>query len=142
MRWLVSLFGATPVRVSESAGGGIGLQVPLANSFDAGSNDPKPAVRAVLDRLTQSLLRQPRARLEISAPPPAARAAALRTYVARQGIAAWRVVLVGEPGQPESVGLRLLPGPAGVQRPDGALRPGGSALPKPALTAVQQLSPP
>lgn len=144
-RWLTSLFSATPVRIAEGEGGVVSLQVPLVHAFDAASNEPKPAVRAVLDRVTQSLLRQPSARLEILAPPPSARGGALRAYVTRQGIAAWRVSAAAEAVEPQSVWLRLVPGTAPVRRLNDASLPSpvpGSVLPpKPAPAGAAQRRP-
>jgi hypothetical protein len=145
LRWLTSLFGATPVRVTEGEGGIVSLQVPRVHAFDAASNEPKPAVRAVLDRVTQSLLRQPRARLEILAPLPSARGVALRTHVTRQGIAAWRVSATAEGGEPQAVWLRLVPGSAPMRRLNDASLPPpgpGSVLPpKPAAMGLAQRPP-
>lgn len=91
-RWLEQLFEGTPVRISaESSGEALQLLVPIAFSFEADSAKPKPALQAVLDKLGQSLKRQPASKLRIGAPGPAARALAARQHLLSRGVAAHRV---------------------------------------------------
>lgn len=116
-RWLAALFEGTPVRVGADAAGGVRLQVPLQYAFDTASNEPKPPLRAVLDRLALSLQRQPRARLTIGAPGPDARARtlAMRQHLQARGVAGYRV---GDGGAARSDGVSLHLGlaPAPVER--------------------------
>lgn len=91
-RWLEQLFEGTPVRISsESDGNALQVLVPVAFSFDGESTKPKPALQAVLDKVSQSLKRQPNSRLRVSAPGPAARALAARQHLLSRGVAAHRV---------------------------------------------------
>ena len=91
-RWLEQLFEGTPVRISSEADGqALQVLVPVAFSFDAESTKPKPALQAVLDKVSQSLKRQPNSRLRVSAPGPAARALAARQHLLSRGVAAHRV---------------------------------------------------
>ena len=57
-RWLRSLFSGTPVGIADEPHGVLRLTVPLAHGFEPASAAPKPALKAVLDRVGQSLLRQ------------------------------------------------------------------------------------
>ena len=100
------------------------LDVPLANSFEAGKADIKPALNAVLDRVAQSLLRQSAARIHVNAPTDAGGGAALaqsraqrvRDALGSKGIAATRVALTETaPRSGGPIQLRLtIPG-AGTQ---------------------------
>jgi hypothetical protein len=108
------------------------LDVPLANSFDAGKADIKPALNAVLDRVAQSLMRHAGARITVTAPVdttgPAtlaqARTQRMRDSLATKGVSATRVTLV-EPARAGSpVQLRLsMPAvssqPVAVRRSEG-----------------------
>lgn len=91
-RWLSQWFDGTPVRITgQSDGRAVLLAVPLDFAFDAQSPRPKPALQAVLDKVGQSLKRQPSTRLRIGAPGPAARALSARAHVLAQGVASYRV---------------------------------------------------
>lgn len=91
-RWLSQWFDGTPVRITgQSDGRALLLAVPLDFAFDAQSPRPKPALQAVLDKVGQSLKRQPATRLRIGAPGPAARALSARAHVLAQGVASYRV---------------------------------------------------
>lgn len=136
-RWLREWFGGTPVTISDEAGGVVRLDVPQVNAFDGASKDPKPALKAVLDRLAQSLQRQPSARLQLSLPGPLAtvRGQALRNHLLAQGLAGWRVALLPALPPDRALSLRLLPGNLPVLRlDDGALPPpaAGTVRPPPA----------
>ena len=130
-RWLTELFGATPVTVRDGSDGSVELLVPTVHAFDAGANLPKPAIKAVLDRLAQSLLRQPMARLQLTAPSPAARAAALKDHLGARGIPPWRIQAATVTGQTAPVLLRLLPGTTALKRLDD------NGLPAPAPGTVR-----
>lgn len=130
-RWLNELFGATPVRVRDEADGSVMVQVPMVHAFEGAGTSPKPAMKAVLDRLSQSLLRQPTARLMVEAPAPSSRAAALRAHLLSRGIAAWRVSTSVAAAEAPAVLLRLQPGAASVLRLDDA------SLPPPAAGTVR-----
>jgi outer membrane protein OmpA-like peptidoglycan-associated protein len=100
-RFLEDWFRGTPVVIAAQPPITLQLDVPLANSFDAGKADIKPALNAVLDRVAQSLLRQSAARININAPADASGNTALaqsrmqrvREALGSKGIAATRVVL-------------------------------------------------
>jgi outer membrane protein OmpA-like peptidoglycan-associated protein len=76
-RFLEDWFRGTPVVIAAQPPVTLQLDVPLANSFDAGKSDIKPALNAVLDRVAQSLLRQNAARIHVNAPADASGSAAL-----------------------------------------------------------------
>lgn len=132
-RWLGDLFAGTPVQVSGERDGSVSLQVPLKFAFDgSAASPPKPPLQAVLDKLSQSLKRQPAARLQAAAPAPASaeRLAAIRGHLAGKGVANWRVAAHAGTPPAGAVLLRLVPGPAGVRQLDdrqlpstGAVRP-------------------
>ena len=100
-RFLEDWFRGTPVVIAAQPPVTLQLDVPLANSFDAGKADIKPALNAVLDRVAQSLLRQSAARININAPADTSGSAALaqsraqrvREALGSKGIAATRVAL-------------------------------------------------
>ncbi len=106
-RWLNELFAGTPVAVTEEGGGSILVVVPMRHAFE--SEQPKRPLLAVLDKLSQSLRRQPAARLQTGAPGPAApvRLATLRNLLAERGVGSWRVST--GPAAVDAVHLRLLP---------------------------------
>lgn len=76
-RWFEDWFRGTPVVISTQNGSILQVEVPLANSFDAGKSDVKPALAAVLERVSESMRRQVGARLTVAAPPDAGGAATL-----------------------------------------------------------------
>lgn len=128
--WLGELFGGTPVKVSGERDGSVRLAVPMRYAFDApAAAAPKPPLQAVLDKLSQSLKRQPAARLQASPPAGAAsaeRLAAIRSHLAGRGVANWRVAAGGAP-EAEQLLLRLLPPPSGLrQLDDSSLPPTGA----------------
>ncbi len=104
-RFLEDWFRGTPVVIAALPPVTLQLDVPLANSFDTGKADIKPALNAVLNRVAQSLLRQNAARINVNAPADASGNAALAPALAQsraqrvrdalglKGIAATRVVL-------------------------------------------------
>jgi outer membrane protein OmpA-like peptidoglycan-associated protein len=121
-RFLEDWFRGTPVVIAAQPPMTLQLDVPLANSFDAGKADIKPALNAVLNRVAQSLLRQSTARIHVNAPADASGNAALaqsraqrvREALGSRGIAATRVALTETaPRSGGPVQLRLtIPGAA------------------------------
>lgn len=109
-QWMQQLFNGTPVDVQADTGGAVRVEVPLAYAFDDGQSKPKPPMLAVLDKVTQSMLRQPRTTLQLAPPGPAARErlAALRSYLISKGLAPTRL-LPTAPREADKVLLRLLP---------------------------------
>lgn len=83
-RWLDEWFRGTPVVIAMADSSTLGVDVPLINSFDAGSSRIKPALAAVLDRVATSLRRQPAMRVSIAAPADANGPAALAASRAQQ----------------------------------------------------------
>lgn len=131
-RWLGDLFAGTPVKVAGERDGSVRLQVPMKFAFEGAAapaaSAPKPPLQAVLDKLSQSLKRQPSARLQAAAPGPASaeRLAAIRTHLAGKGVANWRVAQAGTPVDGHVV-LRLVPAPAGLRQLDDNSLPPTSA---------------
>jgi len=130
-RFLEDWFRGTPVVIAAQAPAALQVDVPLANSFDAGKSDIKPALNAVLERVAESLRRQSAARITVTAPADAngasAALSAQRTVRLREALVAKRVALprvaLGDaprPGGP--VQLRIvIPPPPIARLDDGAL---------------------
>ncbi len=123
-RFLEDWFRGTPVVIAAQPPVTLQLDVPLANSFDAGKADIKPALNAVLDRVAQSLLRQNAARLHVNTPADASgngglaqsRAQRVREALGSKGIAATRVAVTeAAPRAGGPVQLRLTIPAAGSQ---------------------------
>ena len=123
-RFLEDWFRGTPVVIAAQPPMTLQLDVPLANSFDAGKSDIKPALNAVLDRVAQSLLRQNAARIHINAPSDASgngalaqsRALRVREALGHKGIAGTRVAVTETaPRAGGPVQLRLTIPAAGAQ---------------------------
>jgi len=83
-RWLEDWFRGTPVVIAAEGGSTLQVEVPLANSFDTGKADIKPALSAVLERVAEIMRRQAGARLTVSAPNDAGGAATLAQTRARR----------------------------------------------------------
>ena len=117
-RWLAQWFEGTPVGIQAEADGSLQLTVPTVHSFDVKSTAPKPALKAVLDKVGQSLKRKPTTRLAIAAPGQTgtARAQAARQHVVARGVAKHRVTAA--PTDADSVVLRLSLAPAPIGRLD------------------------
>lgn len=117
-RWLTQLFDGTPVVIQGESDGSVQLTVPMVHSFDGPSTSPKPALKAVLDKLGQSLKRQPGSRLAIGAPGEAGqqRANAARKHLLVRGVAGHRVSAA--PAATDAVVLRLSVAPAPIGRLD------------------------
>jgi hypothetical protein len=115
-RWLAQWFEGTPVAIQSEPDGSLQLTVPTVHSFDQKSTTPKPALKAVLDKVGQSLKRKPTTRLAIAAPGQSgtARAQAARQHVVARGVAKHRVTAA--PTEADSVVLRLSLAPAPIGR--------------------------
>ena len=115
-RWLAQWFQGTPVAIQSDVDGSLQLTVPTVYSFDQKSTAPKPALKAVLDKVGQSLKRKPTTRLAIAAPGQAgtARAQAARQHLLARGVAKHRVTAA--PTDADSVVLRLSLAPAPIGR--------------------------
>lgn len=115
-RWLAQWFEGTPVAIQSAPDGSLQLTVPTVHSFDQKSTTPKPALKAVLDKVGQSLKRKPTTRLAIAAPGQTgtARAQAARQHVVARGVAKHRVTAA--PTEVDSVVLRLSLAPAPIGR--------------------------
>jgi outer membrane protein OmpA-like peptidoglycan-associated protein len=131
-RFLEDWFRGTPVVIAAQAPAALQVDVPLANSFDAGKSDIKPALNAVLERVAESLRRQSGARITVTAPADAngvsATLSAQRTVRLREALVAKRVALprvaLGDaprPGGP--VQLRIFMPPPPIARLDDAALP-------------------
>jgi outer membrane protein OmpA-like peptidoglycan-associated protein len=68
-QWLQSWFDGTPVLIVQPNGASVSIDVPREFSFDSGRSKVKPPLAAVLDKVAQSLMRTPAARLELVAAP-------------------------------------------------------------------------
>ncbi len=130
-RWLDEWFRGTPVVIAMADSGTLAVDVPLANSFGAGSSSIKPALAAVLDRVATSLRRQPTMRVIVAAPADANGAAALahtraqqvRDHLAMRGVATTRMTGVGTARAGTAVQLRMLVAPQAIGRLDDATLP-------------------
>lgn len=120
-RYFEDWFRGTPVVIAAQPNHTLAVDVPLANSFDAGKADIKPALGAVLDRVAESLRRQAGARVTVGAPADAgapaslarARAERVREHLVSRRIAAPRIALGGPVRAGGAVQLRLsIPPPA------------------------------
>ncbi|HJV69675.1 hypothetical protein [Ideonella sp.] len=147
-RWLGELFEGTPVKVSGERDGSVQLIVPMQYAFDASAATaaaPKPPLQAVLDKLSQSLKRQPTAKLQASPPAGAAsaeRLAAIRTHLAARGVPAWRLAAAGPAPDAQQLLLRLVPPPSGLRRlDDSTLGPSGTGRVLPPAAASAPASP-
>jgi len=142
-RWLDEWFRGTPVVIALTDTNTLAVDVPLANSFDAGRSSIKPALAAVLDRVATSLRRQPAMRVSIAAPSDAAGAPALasaraqqvRAHLVSRGIAATRMSGVGTARAGAPVQLRLLIAPQAIGHLDDATLPVPAQHVKPASAA-------
>jgi hypothetical protein len=129
VRWMAALFDGTPVRVASESDGAMRVEVPMQFSFDANASAPKPPLRAVMDKLSATLARQPGAKVQVAAPGPAARASAMRSYLGTRGVLALRVATLPPPAG-ELVTLRVVPGPTAIDKlDDRALPPPTGAFP-------------
>ena len=109
------LFDGTPVAIASDADGSMRVDVPLTFSFDDKSNAPKPPLRAVMDKVAVSMSRQASTKVHLATPGPAARGAAMRSYLQNRGVIPLRVVVLA-PTQADAVTLRVVPGPIAIDR--------------------------
>jgi outer membrane protein OmpA-like peptidoglycan-associated protein len=73
-QWLSSWFKGTPVKIRQVDENAIAIDVPREFCFDQGASKVKPALGAVLDKMTQSLQRVPIAQVTLIAAPADAQA--------------------------------------------------------------------
>lgn len=111
------LFEGTPVVIASEGDGSMRVDVPMKFSFDDKSNAPKPPLRAVMDKVAVSMARQASTKVQLAAPGPVARGAAMRTYLQSRGVIGLRVVVLAAP-QGDAVMLRVVPGPVAIDRLD------------------------
>lgn len=119
-RFFEEWFRGTPVVIAARPDSMLQLDVPLANSFDAGKADIKPALAAVLERVAESMKRQIGARVAVAAPPDAGGAAALaqqraervREHLVSRRIAAPRIVVAHGARAGAALQLRMTIPPA------------------------------
>jgi hypothetical protein len=127
--WMKQLFEGTPVAVVAEDDGAMRVDIPLSYAFDDKSSSPKPPLRAVMDKVAQSLARQASAKVHVATPGPAARGTAMRNYLMGRGVIALRVVVLTPPAT-EAVTLRVVPGPVAIDKlDDRALPPPTDAFP-------------
>ena len=115
-RWLGEWFRGTPVVIALTDGGTLAVDVPLVNSFDAGSSSIKPALAAVLDRVATSLRRQPSMVVAIAAPADASgnatlaasRAKKVREHLVSRGVAGTRLTGSGAVAAGGAVQMRIV----------------------------------
>jgi len=116
-------FRGTPVVIvaqPQAAQPTLLVDVPLANSFDAGKADIKPALAAVLERVAESLQRQLGARVTVAAPTDPGgnvalaqqRAQRVREHLVSRRIAAPRIALGGAARAGAPLQLRMTIPPA------------------------------
>lgn len=117
-QWLQSWFKGTPVRVEQRGEGPVDVDVPREFSFDAGRSNVKPPLGAVLDKVAESLRREPQLKLVLIAAPgdtmPGDASLALRRATQVRTRLVDRGVPAGQLGPPEpasgvAVQLRLAP---------------------------------
>jgi len=122
-RYFEDWFRGTPVVIAaqpQAAQPTLLVDVPLANSFDAGKADIKPALAAVLERVAESLRRQLGARVTVAAPADPGgsatlaqqRAERVREHLVSRRIAAPRIALGGAARAGTPLQLRMVIPPA------------------------------
>jgi hypothetical protein len=142
-RWLDDWFRGTPVAIAFQAPATLAVDVPPANSFEPGSSAPKAALVAVLDRVAESLRRQPTTRITIAtagdvggAPTLAqARAQRVRDHLVSRQVAATRVSTLPGSHAGAGVQLRIVLPAAPIARLDDASLPVPASGVKPVSTA-------
>jgi hypothetical protein len=128
--WMKQLFEGTPVAIVAEDDGAMRVDVPLSFSFDDKATAPKPPLRAVMDKVAQTLARQPSAKVHVGTPGPAARTTAMRNYLMGRGVVGLRVVALNPPPSDSAVTLRVVPGAVAIDKlDDKALPPPTNAFP-------------
>lgn len=120
--WMKQLFEGTPVAIVAEDDGAMRVDVPLAYAFDDKSTAPKAPLRAVMDKVAQSLARQASAKVHLATPGPVARGAAMRNYLMGRGVVGLRVVVLTPPPA-DAVTLRVVPGPVAIDKLDDKALP-------------------
>jgi outer membrane protein OmpA-like peptidoglycan-associated protein len=96
-KWLQSWFEGTPVLIAQHDDGLLSVDVPIDFCFETGRSGVKPPLGVVLDKVAESLRRNPLARLQLLAAPgdtarisPLAhkRAAQVRRHLLAHGVPA------------------------------------------------------
>jgi hypothetical protein len=129
INWMKQLFEGTPVAIVAEDDGAMRVDVPLTYAFDDKSTAPKAPLRAVMDKVAQSLARQASAKVQVATPGPVARGAAMRSYLIGRGVVSLRVVVLTPPPG-DAVTLRVVPGPVAIDKlDDRALPPPSNAFP-------------
>ena len=129
VQWMKQLFEGTPVAITTEPDGAMRVEVPMAFSFDDKSPTPKPPLKAVMDKVAQSLARQASAKVHVATPGPVARGAAMRSYLMGRGVIGLRVVVLAS-APSDGVTLRVVPGPVAIEQlDDKALPPPTNAFP-------------
>jgi outer membrane protein OmpA-like peptidoglycan-associated protein len=114
-QWLQSWFEGTPVRIEQQSTAAFGVSVPRRYCFEPGASQVLPPLAALLDKVAQSLKRQPEARLlRVAAPGDAGaspalalqRAEAVRRQLQAQGVPAHRLA-AARAGDGDAVVLRI-----------------------------------
>jgi outer membrane protein OmpA-like peptidoglycan-associated protein len=133
-KWLSDWFSGTPVQIGAQDDGALRVAVPLRNSFDPGQAKVKPALGAVLDKVSTSLKRQPGAKVEVAAPADPSgtlapeRGDSLRDYLVAKGVRGSRITRASSSAS--LVELRLLPPPTAIERlDDSAISGSGTRAP-------------
>ena len=119
-RWLDGWFKGTPVLIGPGPGASLRVEVPPKYCFDPASTVVKPPLGAVLDKVSQSLARQPHARLELAASTPE-RIDSVRDRLVERGVAAHRIDRLGPR---EGVELHLVAPPRAIERLEDPPRQG------------------
>ena len=112
-QWLNSWFKGTPVRIRQVGESAITVDVPREFCFEPGKSAVKPALGAVLDKMTQSLHRLPLANVTLIAAPGDAqgspdlalkRAAQVRDHLRAAGV---RMERLGKPSSASAPAVQL-----------------------------------
>ncbi len=112
-KWLNSWFKGTPVKIRQLDDNAIAIDVPREFCFDQGASKVKPALGAVLDKMTQSLQRVPIAQVTLIAAPADAkgsdelalkRAAQVQLHLRNAGVRADRL---GKPSVASGAAVQL-----------------------------------
>ncbi len=145
-RFLEGWFRGTPVVIATQPPTTLQLDVPLMYSFAAGKTDVHPALGKVIDKVAESLLRHPGARVTITASGDAgggaalaqARTQRLRDSLGVKGVSATRVALIeaARGGGP----VHAATGDAAGSQPIAQQRSAGDRNPADARSRVQPIS--